>query len=694
MRIRRVTALFSALVMVFSLLAGFSAKTDAVAAVTKELPLADGLYLYDWVPHDGPSGETMTDKDQNGNTVLVDESGEAINYRASDGWYLKESAIKAGEGVGIQAEGEIWIDYVTDGKKVTHVPFSKLKFTNLEGAACDGFDVAASERDSRAIEYSFTKDEPVLVTYTGAKKNNAMVIRWEGWDNFYTSDAKALETVVSDNETVAAGGSRDFYMIFDRNDDEDNGISKDVSMMVTYWDDAKGEEITLSEAADVAKFVTTTVVKDDPRHLVIKVTANGVQEDGIRSYGISASYRGMKISDPTNTWHEDTLWLWLNIVEPNSLLGLDVNWQLTIRNGEFAIKDDSSNSFFSGMGYRNVQGQPIVTAFRHVDEKGVSSLVTDPKDLTFYYKDWNETTEKDILGEKVPDGVISVQPVSADSPLFAISYNPTNENERQRGFAVGYKDKAPNLEDSWLDFYFMYDRVEDGFYTEKTACADTYAKVATVTGLEDITLYMAMPADWGGIVEAKCEGDKIALVDESGKDFGAKVAESRNAGVTYKDGSNTLESWKIVIPAGTLKSSAVLTIPVRVYHKDGENWVENFKYYFFYNAPAKNTTFTKSGVTYKVTGKSTVSVSKVKTSAKSVTIPASVCGYKVTGIAANAMKGCKKLTRITVKSSNIKTVGKNAFSKVPKKAVAKVPKAKKKAYKKLFKKGGFKGKVK
>ena len=48
----------------------------------------------------------------------------------------------------------------------------------------------------------------------------------------------------------------------------------------------------------------------------------------------------------------------------------------------------------------------------------------------------------------------------------------------------------------------------------------------------------------------------------------------------------------------------------------------------------------------------------------------------------------------TFKGANVKTVGKNAFKGVPKTAVFKVPKKAKKSYTKLFKKGGFKGKVK
>lgn len=66
-------------------------------------------------------------------------------------------------------------------------------------------------------------------------------------------------------------------------------------------------------------------------------------------------------------------------------------------------------------------------------------------------------------------------------------------------------------------------------------------------------------------------------------------------------------------------------------------------------------------------------------------------GTNVTTIKANAFSGCSKLKTITVKSKKLKSIGKNAFKGIQKKAVFKVPKAKYKAYKKLLKaKVGFK----
>ncbi len=95
-----------------------------------------------------------------------------------------------------------------------------------------------------------------------------------------------------------------------------------------------------------------------------------------------------------------------------------------------------------------------------------------------------------------------------------------------------------------------------------------------------------------------------------------------------------------------------------------------------------------NGYTFKVTsvGKNAFKNNKKLTK---VTI-----GANVTKIGANAFSGCKKLKKITVKSKKLKSVGKNALKNIHKKAVIKVPKAKKKAYKKVFKGKGQKKTVK
>ena len=94
------------------------------------------------------------------------------------------------------------------------------------------------------------------------------------------------------------------------------------------------------------------------------------------------------------------------------------------------------------------------------------------------------------------------------------------------------------------------------------------------------------------------------------------------------------------------------------------------------------------GKSFKVTEIGASAFSGCK-KAKSATI-----GSNVTKIGSKAFYNCKALTKITVKSKKLKSVGKNALKNINSKAKVKVPKSKLKAYKKLFKSKGQKKTVK
>jgi len=103
---------------------------------------------------------------------------------------------------------------------------------------------------------------------------------------------------------------------------------------------------------------------------------------------------------------------------------------------------------------------------------------------------------------------------------------------------------------------------------------------------------------------------------------------------------------------------------------------------------------TKGKVVYQASGKSAFVKKVTSKKLKKVTIQKTVTingkKYKVTAIAKNAFKGCKKLKTITIKSVSLKKVGKNAIKGISKKAKIKAPKKYLKKYKKLFtKKTGF-----
>lgn len=94
---------------------------------------------------------------------------------------------------------------------------------------------------------------------------------------------------------------------------------------------------------------------------------------------------------------------------------------------------------------------------------------------------------------------------------------------------------------------------------------------------------------------------------------------------------------------------------------------------------------TVDNVTYRVTSVADKALSGNK-KIKKVTIPKGV-----TSIGKNAFNNCKNLKNIVIKSTTLKSVGKNAIKGIDKKAVIKAPKKQLKAYKKLFaKKTGYK----
>lgn len=85
-----------------------------------------------------------------------------------------------------------------------------------------------------------------------------------------------------------------------------------------------------------------------------------------------------------------------------------------------------------------------------------------------------------------------------------------------------------------------------------------------------------------------------------------------------------------------------------------------------------------NGITFKVTSiaKDAFKNNKIL---KKVTI-----GKNVTKISSGAFQGCKNLKTITIKSKNIKSVGKNAFKGISSKAKIKVPSSRQSKYKKLL----------
>lgn len=87
---------------------------------------------------------------------------------------------------------------------------------------------------------------------------------------------------------------------------------------------------------------------------------------------------------------------------------------------------------------------------------------------------------------------------------------------------------------------------------------------------------------------------------------------------------------------------------------------------------------TYEGKTFQVTE---ISANALK---KNKNIQKIVIGNQVKKIKRNAFLGCSNLKKIEITSTNLSSIGKNAFSGIHKKAAIKVPSQKRKAYQNLF----------
>lgn len=137
---------------------------------------------------------------------------------------------------------------------------------------------------------------------------------------------------------------------------------------------------------------------------------------------------------------------------------------------------------------------------------------------------------------------------------------------------------------------------------------------------------------------------------------GKKLTDSK--GVIYKVTSDKKGSPTVEYSAAAKGAKGTITIPAQV---------------------------TIKGVTYKVTS---VGASACRNQAGITKV---IIGKNVTRIGNRVFSGCKKLKKVTVKTTKLteSTVGSNAFSGISSGVVVKVPESKVKAYRKLFKKKGI-----
>ena len=200
--------------------------------------------------------------------------------------------------------------------------------------------------------------------------------------------------------------------------------------------------------------------------------------------------------------------------------------------------------------------------------------------------------------------------------------------------------------------------IKDKFYTGKAHTQDIAVRIneKTLEKDKDYTVKYSNNKEVGtATVTITGKGNYTGTIKKQFKISIAKSSSYTINGMKYKvtnakiDGTGTVEL--VSIGSNSKKSTIVVPNTIKI----------------------SNKTFRVSSIGSKVFRKNTY-VKKI------------VLGKYITNIGQESFYGCNQLKTIEIKSTNLKSVGKNAIAKMYKKAYIKVPSSKLKTYKNLFKK--------
>ena len=259
--------------------------------------------------------------------------------------------------------------------------------------------------------------------------------------------------------------------------------------------------------------------------------------------------------------------------------------------------------------------------------------------------------------------------------IIQLSVDPKATNLQYKFYTEDSEKKQEIIQDFTSDSECKWVPEKEGTYT-------IYATAKDAAG-NTVTDY------WKGITITQKGEEKPPVKDPESGDQGSNnggLGSSENGQpTTQKPNTNTNSNVSVGVKANQTATANGITYKVTK--------VENAK-----NAQITITSLDKkkssivipdyitiNGVKCKV-----VSIKK-KALYKGTKLKKLTIGKNVQTIEDNAFNGCKNLKSITIKSTVLKKVGKNAIKGIHKKAVIKVPKKQYKKYKKLFgKKSGFK----
>lgn len=353
----------------------------------------------------------------------------------------------------------------------------------------------------------------------------------------------------------------------------------------------------------------------------------------------------------------------------------EVNLDAIVYDSQKTLKDIDIDT---GVASVTIKGkyQPIYGTWKIVNEaqpvplgEYKATVQFTPKDTVHYTA---QTVEADgrtmILLNADKTEVITGDTIS-------LSVNPSDENLQYQFYTVDDQGQKE----------IIRDYTKDADYTWKPSKAGTYAIYATAKDAAGNTV----TDSWKGIKITQKGEEKPPVKDPESGDQGSNNGDSGSSEngqpTTQKPNINTNSNVSVGVKANQTATANGITYKVTK--------VENAK-----NAQVTITSLDKkkssivipdyitvNGVRCKV-----VTISK-KVLYKGTKLKKLTIGKNVQTIEDNAFNGCKNLKSITVKSTVLKKVGKNAIKGIHKKAAIKVPKKQYSKYKKLFgKKSGFK----
>lgn len=335
----------------------------------------------------------------------------------------------------------------------------------------------------------------------------------------------------------------------------------------------------------------------------------------------------------------------------------------------------SENHYISVGNYENYNkdASTVRNIFVNITDK---DYLRDPNTKTIYLTDYKKGS--DVM-------VSTPQLVKVSEKTFLVLWNEMDKSgikvHSQMIDEIGNKiTEEQSFHGSLSDCQPILQKGEVVWYYTGTEKGDTTPIICrlAVDGKETNDNLLDREADQEGKPEKEDDKD---IGEGDGKENDKDIGESDGK----EDDKNAKEN--VTDNKGVVKKNTVSTVKKGTSHKIGSYGykVTGASTVSMTGVKDKKITKVKVPKTVKIDGK-TLKVTAISDNAFSKTkITHVTIGSNVSRIGAAAFKNCKKMKNITIRSTRLKSVGKNAFKGIRSKAKIKVPARKLKAYKKILK---------